>query len=53
MLTQPFYKNFRKMLICRLQSAFEKGAVLLAAAPDIFFPVFYSYFRSSSATYGM
>lgn len=40
MLTQLFYKSFRKMLICRLQSAFEKGAVLLAAAPDIFFLCF-------------
>ena len=28
------------MLICKLQSAFEKGAVLLAAAPDIFFLCF-------------
>ena len=28
MLTQPFYKSFRKMLICRLRSTFEKGAVL-------------------------
>lgn len=40
MPTQPFYKSFRKMLICRLRSAFEKGAVLPAAAPDIFFLYF-------------
>ena len=51
MLTQPFYKSFRKMLICRLQSAFEKGAVILAAAPDIFscvlslFPILQRHIR--------